>query len=293
MRTRRACFRVERQPMAPILHGIAVPRRVPPSTPTRSAQRSPEMVFPAMTISVPPRRLFLSKQDGVRNPLHECCVPRAPSSLPHACRHIQLREVAVAILIRRCKLRQATTTTSTSPSPPPLPGPLRAGVGCRLPLPLTHLAGPALDALAAGPGLEPLDADAAHSRRVVEPRVRRHASGVRTLLGHELEHGLEEVRDAPRLVGVEVVLLAQDVRERPVPQPVDVPELALAVEDLLRPLPLERERFGKRAEKLDDLRDMVVVLAVLGARLWVEEIVACDELENLPRELEIYACRLA
>ena len=35
------------------------------------------------------------------------------------------------------------------------------------------------------------------------------------------------------------------------------------------------------AEQLDDLRDVVVVFAVLCAGLWVEEVVASDELEGL------------
>jgi hypothetical protein len=62
---------------------------------------------------------------------------------------------------------------------------------------------------------------------------------------------------------------------------VDVAQLALAVENLLRPLARQAEGLGERAEQLDDLRDVVVVLAVLGARLRVEEVVAGDELEDL------------
>lgn len=65
------------------------------------------------------------------------------------------------------------------------------------------------------------------------------------------------------------------------PQPVDVAQLALAVEDLLRPLAGDAEGFGEGAEELDDLRDVVVVFAVFGARLRVEEVVACYEFEDL------------
>ena len=57
---------------------------------------------------------------------------------------------------------------------------------------------------------------------------------------------------------------------------VDVPEFALAVEDFLGPFAREAERFGEGAEELDDLGDVVVVFAVLGAGLRVEEVVACD-----------------
>ena len=65
------------------------------------------------------------------------------------------------------------------------------------------------------------------------------------------------------------------------PQAVDIAQLAFAVENFLRPFAGDAEGFGEGAEELDDLRDMVVVFAVFGARLWVEEVVACDEFEDL------------
>ncbi len=108
-----------------------------------------------------------------------------------------------------------------------------------------------------------------------------HAPRVGALLRDELEHRGEEVCDALALVVLEVVLLAQDVGQGPVAQAVDVAQLSLAVEDLLRPLARQAERLGERPQQLDDLRDVVVVLAVLGARLRVEEVVARDELEYL------------
>jgi hypothetical protein len=58
-------------------------------------------------------------------------------------------------------------------------------------------------------------------------------------------------------------------------QAMDVAELAFAVEDLLRPFAGHAEGFGEGAEQLDDLRDVVVVFAVFGAGLGVEEVVAC------------------
>lgn len=111
--------------------------------------------------------------------------------------------------------------------------------------------------------------------------MRRHAAGVRALSGHELEHGEEEVGDAAGILDAEVVLFAQHVGQGPVAQAVDVAQLALAVEDLLRPLAADAQGLGEGAKQLDDLRDVVVVLAVLGAGLRVEEVVACDELEGL------------
>lgn len=64
-------------------------------------------------------------------------------------------------------------------------------------------------------------------------------------------------------------------------QAVNVTQLTLAVENLLRPLSAQTERLGECAEELDDLRDVVVVFAIFGARLRVEEVVACDEFEGL------------
>jgi hypothetical protein len=37
------------------------------------------------------------------------------------------------------------------------------------------------------------------------------------------------------------------------------------------------------AEQLDDLSDMIIVFAIFGAGLWVEEVVARDELKDLDR----------
>jgi hypothetical protein len=70
---------------------------------------------------------------------------------------------------------------------------------------------------------------------------------------------------------------------------VDVAELAFAVEDFLGPFAGEAEGFGEGAEELDDLRDVVVVFAVFGAGLRIEEVVACDEFEDL---LALSACVL-
>ena len=71
-----------------------------------------------------------------------------------------------------------------------------------------------------------------------------------------------------------MVFLPQHVRERPVPQAVDVPQFTFAVEDFLRPFPGEAEGAGEGSEELDDLCDMVVVFAVFGTGLRVEEVVA-------------------
>ena len=57
----------------------------------------------------------------------------------------------------------------------------------------------------------------------------------------------------------------QHVVQRPVPELVDVPQLALAVEELVRVFAGERDRLGELPEELDDLCDVVVVFAVSRA----------------------------
>ena len=90
-----------------------------------------------------------------------------------------------------------------------------------------------------------------------------------------------------------MVLLAQDVGQGPVAQAVDVAELAFAVEDFLRPFAADAQRFGERAQQLDDLCYVIVVFAVLCARLRVEEVVACDKFEGLEDVVSMLSCRLS
>lgn len=68
-------------------------------------------------------------------------------------------------------------------------------------------------------------------------------------------------------------------------QSVNVTQLALAVENLLAPLAAQAQRSGERAQQLDNLRNVVVVLAVLCTGLGIEEVVAGDELEYLEERL--------
>ena len=61
----------------------------------------------------------------------------------------------------------------------------------------------------------------------------------------------------------------------------DIPEFAFSVEDFLGPFPVQVEGAGEFAQEFNDLGDVVVVFAVFGAGLGVEEVVACDEFEDL------------
>ena len=65
------------------------------------------------------------------------------------------------------------------------------------------------------------------------------------------------------------------------PQTVDVAQFAFAAEDFLGPFTREAEGAREGPEEFDDLRDVVVVFAVFGAGLGIEEVVACYQLEDL------------
>lgn len=66
-------------------------------------------------------------------------------------------------------------------------------------------------------------------------------------------------------------------------QSMNVAEVTFAIEDLLRPLARKAEGAWERPQEFDDLRDVIVVLAVFGARLGIEEVVSRYQLENLFR----------
>lgn len=65
------------------------------------------------------------------------------------------------------------------------------------------------------------------------------------------------------------------------PQSMDVTQFTFAVEYFLAPSPCKAKRFGKRAKKLDDLSDVIVVFAIFRSGLGIEKIVASDQLKNL------------
>lgn len=65
------------------------------------------------------------------------------------------------------------------------------------------------------------------------------------------------------------------------PEPMNIPKLAFAIEDFLGPFTREAERFWKLAKQFDDLGDVVVIFPILRTGLGVKEVVAGYKLENL------------
>ena len=64
-------------------------------------------------------------------------------------------------------------------------------------------------------------------------------------------------------------------------QAVNVSELSLSREDLLRPFAVHIKLPWKDAQEFNYLGNMVVVFSVFSTRLRVEEVISCNELENL------------
>ena len=158
---------------------------------------------------------------------------------------------------------------------------------------LLDLGRPPVDTLTLAADLDIELAFAFHTPRALHERVIGHAAGVSALGRHQLEHREQEVADAARFLDAKVVLLTQDVGKGPVAQAVDVAELAFAVEDFLRPFAADAQRFGEGAQQLDNLCYVIVVFAVLCARLRVEEVVACDKFEGLESVVSMISCRLS
>jgi hypothetical protein len=92
---------------------------------------------------------------------------------------------------------------------------------------------------------------------------------------------MEELADTLCLVLSEVVLFPQYVGQLPMAQPMYVSQLSLSIEDFLRPFAGYAQRFGEGPEELDDLGDVIVVLAVLRARLRIEQVITSNQLKDL------------
>lgn len=108
-----------------------------------------------------------------------------------------------------------------------------------------------------------------------------HATRVSPFGRKQFQHGQKEIRNLLCILNGKVILLPKNIRKSPVTQTVDVAQFTPPVEDFLRPLAGLAEGLREGTEELDDLRNMIVVFSVFGARLRVEKVVTSDEFENL------------
>lgn len=65
------------------------------------------------------------------------------------------------------------------------------------------------------------------------------------------------------------------------PQAMNVSKFALSREDLLGPFAVQKKGAREDTEEFDDLGYVIVVFAVFRAGLGVEEVVACNQFEDL------------
>lgn len=77
--------------------------------------------------------------------------------------------------------------------------------------------GPPVYTLAPASNFQPVNLDAFHTGRVLQPNVARHSARVGPLLGDELQHRNQKIRDALCLILLEVVLLLKNVGQGPMP----------------------------------------------------------------------------
>ena len=61
----------------------------------------------------------------------------------------------------------------------------------------------------------------------------------------------------------------------------DISQFALAGKDLLRPFTGYSHGLGERTEQFDDLRNVVIIFAVLRPRLRIEQVIARDQFKDL------------
>lgn len=97
------------------------------------------------------------------------------------------------------------------------------------------LGSPAFDAVSFGAHCD-VELDLFHAFGVFHELVIAHASSVCSTFGGKIQHGRKEIADSVGFFDREVVLLSQDIRQRPVSKPVNIPELTLSIENFLRPL---------------------------------------------------------
>jgi len=103
----------------------------------------------------------------------------------------------------------------------------------QLPL-LLHLRRPSFNAITLATKLN-IQLDLFHALGVGDKRVVAHASGICPLIGNEIEHRQQEATHLLAILGAEMILFSEDVRQSPMPETMNVAQFALPVENFLGP----------------------------------------------------------
>mmetsp|Transcript_36407 Transcript_36407/g.67283 ORF Transcript_36407/g.67283 Transcript_36407/m.67283 type:complete len:242 (+) Transcript_36407:126-851(+) len=116
--------------------------------------------------------------------------------------------------------------------------------------------------------------------RIVQPVALENVHRRGPVLRIELQERQHELRDLLRILGGEVVLLVQDFLDRPELQLLDVLQVALPIEEVLRVLPGQRELLRHLPKKLLEHGEVVLVPVVVLPRARIEQQVARQQLER-------------
>lgn len=117
-----------------------------------------------------------------------------------------------------------------------------------------------------------------------QPGMVKHLLGRGTIVRRPVQHGVQEIGESRCLSVVKLVLLLQDLLERPEVQAMDVPQMARRFEILAATLASMCHSFGHAAQQLHHLRQVIVVLSVLLTFTRLKEEVTSSNLEDHARK---------
>lgn len=97
----------------------------------------------------------------------------------------------------------------------------------------------------------------------VQPGVFQHLLRSRSPVVMPLKHGQQEVRECLRLVLLNQIFVSEHLLDRPVAEPLDAPQITLAVEVLARVFAREGQVLRHATQKLHHLGDVIVIFVVV------------------------------
>lgn len=118
--------------------------------------------------------------------------------------------------------------------------------------------------------------------RHLQPCMVEHCFGTRSFLWIPLKHGQEEVGEGSCFLGLELVLLLQDLVQGPIVETADSSQLSRSIEDLAALCASKSHASRHWTEQFHHLRQMVIILRVLlvAAVSWLEQEISGGHLKE-------------
>ena len=148
---------------------------------------------------------------------------------------------------------------------------------------LADLAGPAGNILARA-AHRPLENHILKTERIAQPRMVDHSAGIGPVLWLQCQHGQQEIGNVNCVAHGKLVLFHQHIFQAPRLQFGDAVEIAVGIKKVSRIVALLQHGAWERANQLDDLRHVVVVLGVRLPASRIEQVVACQQLKHKARK---------